>query len=37
MVTFATGDAEPARTAVTAAVDYVRSFGATPVPRPQHA
>lgn len=37
MVTFATGDAEPARTAVTAAVDYVRSFGATPMPRPQHA
>jgi len=27
MVTFTTGDAEPARAAVTAAVDYVRSFG----------
>jgi TetR/AcrR family transcriptional regulator, transcriptional repressor for nem operon len=26
MITYATGDAEPLRVAVTAAVDYVRSF-----------
>jgi TetR/AcrR family transcriptional regulator, transcriptional repressor for nem operon len=33
MVTYATGDAEPLRVAVNAAVDYVRSFAARPVPR----
>jgi AcrR family transcriptional regulator len=33
MITYATGDAEPLRVAVNAAVDYVRSFAARPVPR----
>jgi TetR/AcrR family transcriptional repressor of nem operon len=33
MVTHATGDAEPLRDAVNAAVDYVRSFAAAPEPR----
>jgi TetR/AcrR family transcriptional repressor of nem operon len=33
MLTHATGDAEPLRVAVNAAVDYVRSFAATPGPR----
>ncbi|WP_240563134.1 TetR/AcrR family transcriptional regulator [Mycobacterium sp. IS-1264] len=33
MLTHATGDAEPLRVAVNAAVDYVRSFAATPAPR----
>jgi len=33
MVTHATGDAEPLRVAVNAAVDYVRSFAARPKPR----
>jgi TetR/AcrR family transcriptional regulator, transcriptional repressor for nem operon len=33
MVTHATGDAEPLRAAVNAAVDYVRSFAADPDPR----
>jgi AcrR family transcriptional regulator len=33
MITYATGDAEPLRVAVNAAVDYVRSFAAGPVPR----
>lgn len=33
MVTHATGDAEPLRVAVNAAVDYVRSFAAQPAPR----
>ncbi len=33
MVTHATGDTEPLRTAVTAAVDYVRSFAPPPPPR----
>jgi TetR/AcrR family transcriptional regulator, transcriptional repressor for nem operon len=32
MITHATGDAEPLRAAVTAAVDYVRSFAAQPEP-----
>jgi TetR/AcrR family transcriptional regulator, transcriptional repressor for nem operon len=33
MITHATGDAEPLRVAVNAAVDYVRSFAAHPEPR----
>jgi TetR/AcrR family transcriptional repressor of nem operon len=33
MVTHATGDAEPLRVAVNAAVDYVRSFAVNPEPR----
>jgi TetR/AcrR family transcriptional regulator, transcriptional repressor for nem operon len=33
MLTHATAEAEPLRVAVNAAVDYVRSFAATPVPR----
>lgn len=33
MITHATGDAEPLRVAVHAAVDYVRSFSADPAPR----
>jgi TetR/AcrR family transcriptional regulator, transcriptional repressor for nem operon len=33
MITYATGDAEPLRVAVNAAVDYVRSFAARPVSR----
>jgi TetR/AcrR family transcriptional repressor of nem operon len=33
MLTHATGDAEPLRVAVNAAVDYVRSFAASPGPR----
>jgi TetR/AcrR family transcriptional regulator, transcriptional repressor for nem operon len=33
MITHATGDAEPLRVAVNAAVDYVRSFAAKPGPR----
>jgi TetR/AcrR family transcriptional regulator, transcriptional repressor for nem operon len=33
MVTYATGEAEPLRVAVNAAVDYVRSFAAHPQPR----
>jgi TetR/AcrR family transcriptional regulator, transcriptional repressor for nem operon len=33
MLTHATGDAEPLRVAVNAAVDYVRSFAAHPEPR----
>ena len=33
MITYATGEAEPLRVAVNAAVDYVRSFAARPVPR----
>src|ERR1700757_1038709 len=33
MLTHATGDAEPLRVAVNAAVDYVRSFAAVPEPR----
>ncbi len=33
MITYATGDPEPLRVAVNAAVDYVRSFAARPVPR----
>src|SRR6201996_4007928 len=33
MVTHATGEAEPLRVAVNAAVDYVRSFAASPGPR----
>jgi AcrR family transcriptional regulator len=33
MLTHATGDAEPLRVAVNAAVDYVRSFAAAPGPR----
>ena len=32
-ITHATGDAEPLRVAVNAAVDYVRSFAALPEPR----
>lgn len=33
MLTHATGDPQPLRAAVNAAVDYVRSFGAAPPPR----
>lgn len=33
MITYATGDPEPMRAAVNAAVDYVRSFAARPVTR----
>ena len=33
MITHATGDPEPLRVAVNAAVDYVRSFAAHPRPR----
>ena len=33
MITYATGDPEPLRVAVNAAVDYVRCFAARPVPR----
>jgi hypothetical protein len=33
MVTYATGDPQPLRVAVNAAVDYVRSFAARRVPR----
>jgi TetR/AcrR family transcriptional repressor of nem operon len=33
MITYATDDPEPLRVAVNAAVDYVRSFAARPVPR----
>ena len=33
MLTYATGDAEPVRVAVNAAVDYVRSFATRPEPR----
>jgi AcrR family transcriptional regulator len=33
MITYATGEAEPLRVAVNAAVDYVRSFAARPVSR----
>jgi AcrR family transcriptional regulator len=33
MITHATADAEPLRVAVTAAVDYVRSFAVDPAPR----
>jgi TetR/AcrR family transcriptional regulator, transcriptional repressor for nem operon len=37
MVTHATGDPEPLRAAVNAAVDYVRSFAAQPEPRKSRA
>jgi AcrR family transcriptional regulator len=33
LITYATGDPEPLRVAVNAAVDYVRSFAANPAPR----
>jgi AcrR family transcriptional regulator len=33
MITYVTGDPEPLRVAVNAAVDYVRAFAARPVPR----
>jgi TetR/AcrR family transcriptional regulator, transcriptional repressor for nem operon len=37
MITHATGDAEPVRVAVNAAVDYIRSFAAHPGPRKRPA
>jgi AcrR family transcriptional regulator len=37
MVTYATGDPQPLRVAVNAAVDYVRSFATRPVPRQRGA
>ncbi|WAJ44652.1 TetR/AcrR family transcriptional regulator [Mycobacterium sp. Aquia_216] len=37
MITHATGDAEPLRVAVNAAVDYVRSFATAPEPGKRHS